>query len=64
MTKRKRVIAALMHKETDFIPYQIDFTHQAWEKMAKYYNDNNFASKIGNHIDTCTYWGDPEPILT
>ena len=62
MTKRERVIAALTHKETDFIPYQIDFTNQAWETMAKYYNDNDFASKIGNHIDTCTYWGDPEPI--
>ena len=62
MTKRERVIAALNHQETDFIPYQIDFTHQAWEKMAKYYNDNDFYDKIGNHIDTCYYDGDPMPI--
>ena len=62
MTKRERVIAALNHQETDFIPYQIDFTHQAWEKMTKYYNDNDFYDKMGNHIDTCHYDGDPMPI--
>jgi len=62
MRKRERVIAALTHQETDFIPYQIDFTHQAWETMAKYYNDNDFASKIGNHIASSSYWGDPSPI--
>jgi len=62
MTKRERVIAALKHQKTDFIPYQVDFTYQAWEKMAKYYNDDSFVGKIGNHIDSAYYQGDPAPI--
>jgi len=62
MTKRERVIAALNHQETDIIPYQIDMTYQAWEKMAEFYNDTNFTSGIGNHIASCYYDGDNKPI--
>ena len=62
MTKRERVIAALSHQDTDFIPYQMDFTQQAREKMVEYYGDENFSSKIGNHISGTYYSGDTEPV--
>ncbi|MCL2404342.1 MAG: uroporphyrinogen decarboxylase [Defluviitaleaceae bacterium] len=62
MTRRERVIAALNHKKTDIVPYNIGFTQQAHDKMVKYYNDKNFASKIGNHISGCYYSGNPVPI--
>jgi len=62
MTRRERVIAALKHQETDILPYQIDLTYQAWEKVAEYLNDKDFVDKIGNHITTCYYDADPMPI--
>jgi len=62
MTKRARVIEALNHKQTDIVPYSVDFTQAAYEKMVEYYKDTDFASKIGNHISGCYYSGDPTPI--
>lgn len=50
MTRKERVKLAIAHQETDFVPYQIDFTLPAFQKMQKYYNDPDFISKIGNHI--------------
>jgi len=50
MTKRERTIAALQHKETDFIPYDIRFTNPAFKKMVEFYNDECFEDKIGNHF--------------
>ncbi len=48
MNNRERVIACLNHIQPDIVPYNIGFTQKAYEKMVKYYNDNNFASKLGN----------------
>ncbi|MCL2362267.1 MAG: uroporphyrinogen decarboxylase [Defluviitaleaceae bacterium] len=62
MTRRERVIAALNHQETDIIPYQIDMTHQAWEKMVEFYGDNNFTIGMGNHFASVYYDGDNVPI--
>jgi len=62
MTKKERVIAALNHQETDFIPYQVDFTHEANEKMAAFYNNKDFYAGIGNHMISAYYDGDPRPI--
>lgn len=50
MTRRERVIKAVNHIQTDFVPYNISFTQQQHEKMVKYFNDPDFENKIGNHI--------------
>ncbi len=50
MTKRERIIAAIQHKETDFVPYQVEFTQTAYQKLVDYTGDPNFGEKIGNHI--------------
>ena len=62
MTRRERVIEALNHRDADFIPYDIGFTQQAWDKMVEYYGDEDFYSKIGSHISSCYYSGDPVPV--
>ena len=55
MNNRERVIATLNHRQPDKTPYNIDFTHVARAKMAAYYGDPNFVSKLGNclAITTC-----------
>ena len=62
MTKRERVIAALKHKQTDFIPYEINFTVPAHEKMVKFYGDKDFEQKIGSHIISSYYDGGTAPM--
>lgn len=57
MTKRERVIAAIQHKHVDFVPYDIGFTHQEYEKVAKHLGDDAFIGKIGNHISIAYYDG-------
>ena len=62
MTRRERVIKAITHNNTDYVPYHIDFTQQAWEKTARYLNDDDFVEKIGNHIHSVYYDGFPSEI--
>ena len=50
MTPRERVRRAVQFQETDIVPYQVDFTSGAHQKMAEYYGDPSFAQKIGNHL--------------
>lgn len=50
MTRRERVIQALNHCKTDYVPYQIDFTTEEYQKAVKFTGDKNFASKINNHL--------------
>lgn len=50
MTRKQRVITAINHKITDYIPSNIYFTQQEYDKMSNYYNDSNFIEKINNHI--------------
>jgi len=45
---RERVYAALTHQKPDKVPYDIGFTQPAHAKMAAFYDDPNFASKLGN----------------
>lgn len=33
MTRKERVIAALNHQDTDFVPYHVDLTGQAMERL-------------------------------
>ncbi|NMB95798.1 MAG: uroporphyrinogen decarboxylase [Clostridiaceae bacterium] len=57
MTKRERVIKAVNHIETDFVPYNISLTQQEYDKVASYLGDPDFLKKIGNHIDSVYYDG-------
>lgn len=50
MKLRERVIKSLQFEETDIVPYNIKFTIPAYEKMVEYYGDENFSSKIGDHL--------------
>ncbi|MFQ3548469.1 MAG: uroporphyrinogen decarboxylase family protein [Armatimonadota bacterium] len=50
MTKRERVLSAINHKETDYVPYQIDLTYQAYERLTEYTGDPDWINKIGNHL--------------
>ena len=51
MNKRERVIEALSFRETDFVPYAIDFTWQAYRKTADYLKNDDFLKDTGNHIE-------------
>ena len=62
MTKRERMIAALTHRETDFIPYDMSFTIEAFDKLAAFYSDKDFIKNIGNHTMGCYYSGEFTPI--
>jgi len=57
MTRRERVLAAIAHQTTDFVPYQIDFTKPAYQNVVKYTGDANFFQKIGNHVCGASYGG-------
>jgi uroporphyrinogen decarboxylase len=48
MNHRERVLATLNHTQPDVIPYNIGFTQKAHARMAEYYGDPDFASKLGN----------------
>ena len=64
MTKRERIIAALLHKETDFIPYDIRFTGAAHKKMAEFYSDAYFEDKLGNHFVGAHYPIHEKPVAS
>ena len=57
MNNRQRVLTALTHKQPDVVPYDIQFTEPARAKMAAYYDDPDFESKLGN----CFTWFRPHP---
>lgn len=57
MTKRERILSAVNHRQTDFVPYEVGFTHQEYERVSNYLNDKNFINKIGNHISSIYYDG-------
>lgn len=66
MTPRERVYNALQFRESDIVPYQVDFTHEAHRKLAEYYGDPNFTSTIGNHLVTTSHrklapWAEIQP---
>ena len=50
MTPRQRVAAALEHRATDFVPYQVNLTVPARERLAAFYGDPGFEAGIGNHL--------------
>ena len=50
MEKRRRVLDAINHQETDLVPWQADFTHQELEKIIRHTGNADFARHVGNHI--------------
>ena len=57
MNNRERVLTALNHRQPDKVPFDIRFTQKAHAKMAEYYGDPDFDSKLGN----CFTWFRPYP---
>jgi uroporphyrinogen decarboxylase len=51
MNNRERVLTALVHKQPDKVPYNIEFTQQAHANMVEFYGDPDFVSKIGNCLN-------------
>ncbi|MHB1001740.1 MAG: uroporphyrinogen decarboxylase family protein [Armatimonadota bacterium] len=51
MTRRERTIKAINHQETDFVPYNVDLTYQAYERLLAYTGDPDYPSKIGSHVN-------------
>jgi uroporphyrinogen decarboxylase len=50
MTRKERVIAAMNHQETDFIPFQMDCLSAAEKKLKSHFGDTKVSEVIGNHI--------------
>ena len=48
MTNKERVIASLDHKQPDKVPYHVQFTTGARERMAEYLGDPDFESGLDN----------------
>ena len=50
MTPKERVLKAIAHEETDFVPYIIPIDAAADEKLVKYYGGPSYRSRIVDHI--------------
>ncbi len=62
MNRKELVIAALSHKSTQPIPYHMDFTMQAEEKLIDYTGDRDIMQKMGSCMHYTQYWGWPTEI--
>ncbi len=62
MTRREIVINALNHRATSPIPYHMDFTYQALDRLMEYTDDDDIESKMGSCISMTQYWGWPSEI--
>ncbi len=60
MDQKARVCEALAHKPLDVVPYQINFSPDAYNKMADYYQNRDFLSDLGNAMR----FFDPRPKKT
>lgn len=59
MDRREIVIRALTHQATSPIPYHLEFTQQALEKMVEYTGDPEIEKKLGGYLHYAQYWGWP-----
>lgn len=50
LTKKERVKKAILHEETDIVPFNIDFTIPAFEKLVNFLGKEPSIDEIGNHI--------------
>ena len=63
MTRRERVKLTLSHKETQPVPYHVDFTIGALENLKQYTKDEDIEKKIGSYLEYFQYWGWPTEIV-
>jgi len=64
MNKRERVITALEHKDTDFVPYHLRFTKPERRAFAEFTGVSDPETHFGNHIDiaySTDFMTEPEP---
>lgn len=59
MTRRETVINALNHRHTDTIPFHLDFTAQALDRLIAHTGDANIEQKLGAYLHYIQYWGWP-----
>ena len=59
MTRRETVICALQHKETEHIPYHLEFTAQEEEKVLQGVDREAFYARYGGYLHYFQYWGYP-----
>ncbi|MGB2868083.1 MAG: uroporphyrinogen decarboxylase family protein [Bacteroidota bacterium] len=50
MTRKERVKAAMSHRETDSVPYQMDCLSAAERKLSQHFGDKDLGEIIGNHV--------------
>jgi len=62
MNRKQLVVDALEHRETNVIPYHLDFTAQALENLIAYTNDDHIEEKIGACLFYIQYLGWPTEI--
>ena len=63
MTRKERVINTLNHKESDIIPYNVDFTSQEYDKIISYTGNKNFIDSTEIHLSYTQYWGWPTELI-
>ncbi len=59
MKKRDIVKNALLHKNTETIPFHMDFTEQCLEQLVEYTGDKDIEEKLGAYLYYKQYWGWP-----
>ena len=64
--REPNVLAALRHQQPDRAPYDIHFTQAAHARMAEFYGDPDFDSKLGNCLtvlgcEPADGWQEVEP---
>lgn len=53
MTKRQVIINTLQHKQSDYIPYNLEFTEASYKKVYDYFKDEDVEGRVNNHLITC-----------
>ena len=46
MTPKERVIKAIQHQETDYLPYTVDFCEDTYNKLVMYYDSTSFLNIV------------------
>lgn len=59
MTRREAVIAALRHKETEHIPYHLEYTEQEYERMIAHTGNPDLTGERDSYLHYMQYWGYP-----
>ena len=62
MTKRERVLAALQHRATVPVPWQIDLGSQVAQALVEYTGDEGILERFQGHLCGSYYWGWPTAV--